>query len=198
MRRTPGGEITPSRFPSMIRVLCLGNELLADDAFGFAVAEELRRRFPQMDVVFTTDSGFHLIDYLAGTELLVVVDSIQTGQVSPGTLYVTRSSDMKSTFGPSPHYVGLLETLQLARKLLLNVPAEVIILAVEAADCLTLGGKMHDAVRSAIEMVADLVAEVARNWKSADLNGSGDSGDSLGRVLGTVPARWGSERLVVI
>ena len=50
--------------PPPIRILCLGNELLADDAFGLAAAEELRRRFPQMDVVFTTDSGFHLIDYL--------------------------------------------------------------------------------------------------------------------------------------
>ena len=49
----------------MIRILCLGNELLADDAFGLVAAEELRRRFPQLDVVFTTDSGFHLIDYLA-------------------------------------------------------------------------------------------------------------------------------------
>jgi len=33
--------------------------------------------------------------------------------------------------GPSPHYVGLLETLQLAKELLLNVPKGVIILAIE-------------------------------------------------------------------
>ena len=96
------------------------------------------------------------------------MDSIQTGSVPPGTLYVLRSSDMKSTYGPSPHYVGLLETLQLAKELLLNVPNDVIILAVEAADCLTLGGKMHDAVKSAVGLVADLVAEIAQNWKPAD------------------------------
>ena len=182
----------------MIRILCLGNELLADDAFGLAAAEELRRRFPQMDVVFTTDSGFHLLDYLAEIELLVVVDSIQTGNVPPGTLYVLRSSDMKSSYGPSPHYVGLLETLQLAKELLLNVPKDVIILAVEAADCLTLGGKMHDAVKSAVGMVADLVAEIAQNWKPADAHHDKDSGDGLRRAIATVSARWGSERLVVI
>ena len=180
------------------RILCLGNELLADDAFGLVAAEELRRRFPQMDVVFTTDSGFHLIDYLAEIQLLVVVDSIQTGNVPPGTLYVLRSSDMKSTFGPSPHYVGLLETLQLAKELLLNVPKDVIILAVEAADCLTLGGKMHDAVKSAVGLVADLVAEIAQNWKPADAHHDQDSGDGLRRAIATVSARWGSERLVVI
>ena len=89
-----------------------------------------------MDVVFTTVSGFHLIDYLANTPLLAVVDTIQTANVPHGTLYILRSSDIKFTYGPLPHYVGLLATLQLARELLHNVPKDVIILAVEAADCL--------------------------------------------------------------
>jgi hydrogenase maturation protease len=181
----------------MPRILCLGNELLADDAFGSVAAEELRRRFPQMDVVFTSDSGFHLLDYLAEIQLLVVVDSIQTGTVPPGTLYILRSSDMKSSFGPSPHYVGLLETLQLAKELLLNVPNDVIILAVEAADCLTLGGKMHDAVKSAVGLVVDLVTEIAQNCNPADAHDK-DSGDGLTRAIATVSARWGSERLVVM
>ena len=145
----------------MIRILCLGNELLADDAFGLAAAECCRRRLPSLDVVFTADSGFHLIDYFIEVKLLIVVDAIQTGKVPPGTLYVLRSSDMKSSLGPSPHYVGLLEALQLAKELLFNVPNDVVILAVEAADCFTLGGKMHDAVRSAAEVTADLAAEIA-------------------------------------
>ena len=182
----------------MFRILCLGNELLADDAFGFLAAEELRRRFPQMDVVFTSDSGLHLIDYLAGIQLLVVVDSIQTGTVSPGTLYVLRSSDIKSPYGPSPHYVGLLETLQLAKELLHNVPRDVIILAVEVADCLTLGGKMHDAVKSAVGLVADFVAEFVPSWQAADGPKGEDFGEGIKRAVATVSARWGSERLVVI
>ncbi len=184
--------------PSAIRILCLGNELLADDAFGQVAAEELRRRFPQMDVVFTTDSGFHLIDYFANISLLVVVDTIQMSREAAGTLYVLRSSDIKSTFGPSPHYVGLLETLQLAKELLLNVPKDVIILAVEAADCLTLGGEMHEAVRSAVGLVADLVGGIARNCQAPDARQGEIAGDGLRRAIATVAARWGSERIVVI
>ena len=179
-----------------IRILCLGNELLADDAFGQVAAEELRSRFPQLTVVFTTDSGLHLIDYLSETELLIVVDTILTGTVSPGTLFVLRTSDIKSAPGPSPHYVGLLETLQLARKLLLNVPNDVIILAVEAADCLTLGGKMHDAVKSAVGVVGDLVGEIAQRWRPAGTQEVQDSGDGLRGAIASVAARWGSERLV--
>ena len=181
----------------MFRVLCLGNELLADDAFGAVVAEELRGLFPQMDVLFTTDSGFHLLDNLTETELLVVVDSIQTGKVPPGTLYVLRGSDIKSTPGPSPHYIGLFETLQLAKELLLNVPEAVIILAVEAADCLTLGGKMHADVRAAVELAVDFVRAISFECKTAGVRLDKVSGDGFARAIATVTARWGSERFVV-
>jgi len=54
----------------MLRVLCLGNELLADDAFGFIAAERIKRSFPQLDVVSSSDSGFHLMDYLTDIDLL--------------------------------------------------------------------------------------------------------------------------------
>lgn len=182
----------------MIRILCLGNELLADDALGLAAAESLWRRFPQLETVFSTDSGFHLIDYFTDIQLLIVVDAIQTGTVPTGTLYILRSSDMKSPGGPSPHYVGLLDALQLARELLLNVPNDVVILAVEAQDCLTLGGRMHDAVSSAAEVVADLAAEIAHQWELADTQRDQDSGDGLTRAIAAVSARWGSERFVVI
>ena len=182
----------------MIRVLCLGNELLADDAFGLVVAEELRGRFPQMDVGFTSDSGFHLLDYLTDIDLLVVVDGIQTGNVPPGILFVLRSSDMKSVYGPSPGYVVLLETLQLAQELLLNVPKDVFILAVEAADCLTLGGAMHDTVKSTVGLVTDLVAEISHNREPAKAHHVQDSGDGFRRAIATATAHWGAKRLVVI
>jgi len=181
-----------------MRILCLGNELLADDAFGAVVAEALRRRFPQLDVVFTTDSGLHLLDYLAEIELLVVVDSIQTGRALPGTLFVLRSSDMKSVPGPSPHYVGLFETLQLAAKLQSNVPKDVVILAVEVADCLTLGGQMHGAVKAAVDIAADVVGEIVSNRNPAGSERNEDSSDGLKRAIAGAAVRWGSDRLVVI
>jgi hydrogenase maturation protease len=182
----------------MIRILCLGNELLADDAFGSVAAEELRQRFAEMEVVFTTEAGFHLIDYLSDVGLLVVVDSVQTSNVPPGTLLVFRDADVKSHPGLSPHYVGLFETLQLARKLLLPVPAEVIILAVEVADCLTLGGQMHAAVRSAVGLVVELVQEIAQRLRPADAGRDGSPPCDFERALVAVSTRCGPGRLAVI
>ena len=183
---------------SPFRILCLGNEVLADDAFGWVAAEELRRRFPQMDVVFTTESGFQLLDYLCDIQFLLVVDSIQTGSVPPGTLYVLRSSDIKTPFGTSPHYVGLLETIQLAKQLQHNFPENVIILAVEVVDCLTLGGDMLPAVKSTAGLVADLVGEFAQTWQPVSEGADRSCSQGLQKAIASVAARWGSERIAVI
>ena len=86
----------------------------------------------------------------------------------------------------------------MASELLLNVLKDVIILAVEAADCLTLGGAMDDAVESAANVVAELVAEIALLGQPAGMHHDEDSGDGFGRAIATATARWGAKRFVVI
>lgn len=145
----------------LTRILCLGNDLLADDAFGGAVAAQFRSLSPTgVDVVETAAAGFALFDHLLGAARLVVIDTILTGTAAPGTLHVFREADLAAVPGGSPHYVGLFETLALGRKLGLPVPEEVVIVAVEAADCVTVGGSMHPAVAAALPDVVELVQEI--------------------------------------
>ena len=70
---------------------------------------------------------------------------------------MVREEDVAGPPGGSPHFIGLFETLALGSALGLRVPAEVTIIAVEAFDCLTLGGPMHPAVAAAIPRVVELV-----------------------------------------
>jgi len=156
---------TPDVGSAPVRVLCLGNDLLADDAFGCLAAEHLRRRVAgSVDVVFSTDGGFSLMDHLEGVSLLVVIDVVMTGKADPGTVSVFREEDLRSAPGGSPHYVGLFESLALGRKLCLQVPRDVVFVVVEAADCLTIGGAMHPAVRSALPVVTERVEEQLADW----------------------------------
>lgn len=143
------------------RILCLGNPLLADDAFGFRVAEELRRAWPQADIAETSAAGFDLLDLTLGASRLLVVDTFQTGAAPPGTVKVFRENDLQPEPGASPHYVGLFEALRLGKELALPVPQEVAIIAVEPADCRTVGGAMHPAVRAAIPAVLRLIQDLA-------------------------------------
>ncbi len=139
------------------RVLCLGNTLLADDAFGFVVADRLRRLRPDLEIFKSSTSGFDLLDCALGSERLLVIDTVQSGAVAPGTVSTFREEDVQAVPGQSPHYVGLFEALRLGRALALDVPEEVTIIAVEPADCLTVGGTMHESVTAAVDVVLGMV-----------------------------------------
>jgi hydrogenase maturation protease len=141
-----------------VRVLCLGNDLLADDSLGSVVAERIRQCAPpDVEVVSTPEAGFHLLDYVLDVSSLIVIDTVVTGTADPGTIYVLHERDLKTAPGGSAHYIGLQETLSIARALHLSVAETVVVLAVEAADCSTLGGAMHPAVHTAIPVLVDWV-----------------------------------------
>jgi hydrogenase maturation protease len=146
-----------------VRVLCLGNELFADDSLGNTVAEHIREFAPpDVEVISTPESGFHLLDYVLNIRRLVVVDTVVTGTSPPGTVYAFQDHELKAVPGGAPHYVGLYETLALARQLGLPVAEEVSFLAVEAADLSTLGGVMHSAVLAAIPPLINMVRDMLR------------------------------------
>jgi len=146
-----------------LRVLCLGNDSLADDALGPEVARQLQQYgAPDVEIVDTPASGLSLLEHMLDAEHLVVVDTIQTAGGSVGTVRQFHDRDMRTPQGGSPHYVGIFEALKMARQLGLPVADDVLIVAVEAADCLTFGGAMCEAVRAAIpEVVRKVAAAIA-------------------------------------
>ncbi|MDR5695180.1 MAG: hydrogenase maturation protease [Armatimonadota bacterium] len=148
-----------------IRVVCLGNDLLADDAFGPTVGEKLQKSLPDdVEVITTSASGFSLLEEILGITHLLVVDTVLTGRDPPGTIFLWRDEEVQIIPGSSPHYVGLFEALELGRKLCLRVPDEVVILAIEAADCTTVGGPMHSDVQAAIPVAVRLAQEIVLDW----------------------------------
>jgi hydrogenase maturation protease len=165
-------------------VLCLGNDLIADDALGVVAARWLCRRLaglgvplppgPAFDpaatirafqhprvgaveVVETALTGMYLLEAVVGASRLIVIDTVVTGASPPGSVRVLAEEDFTGPPGGSPHYVGLFETLQLARGLGLPVPGEVAIVAVEAGDYLTVGGRMTASVGAAVPVVVEKV-----------------------------------------
>lgn len=161
-----------------IRLLGLGNEILGDDAFGILVARDVGSVVSpdEVEVATSSESGLHLLDYILDCARLIVVDTIHTGRADPGTIYVLREEDLPAARASCPHGVGLFDALALARKLGLPTPEEVTIIAAEAADCLTVGGAMHPAVRAAVPKVAQLI--LTAETQSAQRNSKGISSAS--------------------
>jgi hydrogenase maturation protease len=166
------------------RVLCLGNDLISDDALGIVAARRLTRRLADagtpatsrhsfdpaltarafalpgigsVEVVETALTGMYLLEAVVGASRLIVVDTVVTGASDPGTVLELREGDFDGPRGGSPHAIGLFETLALARALGLEVPGDVVILAVEASDDLTVGGEMTAPVKAALPIVVERV-----------------------------------------
>src|ERR1035437_4981591 len=136
-------EASTENESGVVRLLGLGNEILADDAFGILVAREVERRFQgRIEVVCSSAAGFDLMDHLLGASRLLVVDTIVTGRAKPGAISVFMADQIQPVSGGSPHFLGLFEVLAVGRKLHLDVPKETIVIAVEASDCATIGGLM--------------------------------------------------------
>lgn len=140
-----------------VRVLCLGNDLLGDDAFGIIAGHEIQKLRPDADVLTSAASGLHLLDQILGCERLIVVDTIESARAEPGTIYVLDETDFPQSRGDSPHATGLFDALSLARRLGLGAPSEVKVVAVEAADSRTIGGSMDPRVENALGRVIELV-----------------------------------------
>jgi hydrogenase maturation protease len=140
-------------------VLGLGNELLSDDAVGILAARALKPRLDgRADVVESALSGLALLDLFIGYDRAIIIDAIQTGKSSPGTVLEISPADLDAVRAPSAHYCGLPELLAIARELALDFPREIAILGVEVADPLTIGGPVSEPVQRAIPEIVRRVS----------------------------------------
>jgi hydrogenase maturation protease len=107
----------------------------------------------------TLEMGLSLLDYVAGSDRLIIVDSVQTANGKPGQVHVVEERDLAALPLASPHFLGVGEVLALGRALGMKMPREVIVIAVEVADPFTVGGGLSPEVREALPF---LVEEVRR------------------------------------
>ena len=144
-------------------ILGLGNDLLGDDAVGLLAARELSKRLcgrDNVDVIESSCHGVALLDHFIGYQRAIVLDSVQTGKYPPGTVISITPSGLKRSLAPSPHYCGLPEMFELADKLGIEFPQEVVIFAVEVKDPHTIGGRISEEVRGALPELVRRVEEV--------------------------------------
>ncbi|MDD5088068.1 MAG: hydrogenase maturation protease [bacterium] len=145
-------------------VLCLGNEIISDDRFGPVVAQRLQEEQGGRlgaDVIFAPLAGFHLLDLLAGRSAVLIVDTILTGSAPPGTLHefpagtLTPSKNLTTS-----HQISLPTALELGRRLGIELPAVIDIIAVEAQDVETISENMTEPVARAVDEAISFI----RKW----------------------------------
>lgn len=147
-----------------VLVVCIGNELVADDGVGWVVYQELEKLvLPQgVRLVFLGLGGIDLLEALSGEDLLVVVDGVQLGK-APGTLH--RLSWDQLPHAPlrpvSGHGIGVREALAIGTRLYpQRIPQKTILLGIEGRCFDRLGVGLSPEVAKAVPEVVRLIVQL--------------------------------------
>ncbi len=135
-------------------VVGIGSPILGDDGVGLQVVEQLRARgLPAgVETMELGSGGLALLDVLSGYDRLVIVDAIVTG-AAPGTVIELAGDDVaRAAHLGEGHEADLPTLLEFARRGLgADMPAEVVVVAVEAGDLLTITEELTPAVAAAVD-----------------------------------------------
>ncbi len=120
--------------PTLRRVLIgIGNEYRCDDGLGVMVARELgRRAHPGLAIVEESGEGTSLISAWQGARCVQIVDAAACGE-PPGTIYrfdVLHEHLPRGLSHSSSHSFGLVEAIEMARRLK-ELPPAIVIYAIE-------------------------------------------------------------------
>ncbi len=147
-------------------VVCIGNDLVADDGVGYAIYDELvaDTTLPENTRLKLLGlGGMDLIEEIEGEDILIVVDALQLGFDS-GTVHEL-SWDELPYMEPRPvsgHGIGVREAIEVAKRLYADrVPKEIYLVGIEG-ECFDQLGKgltpiVSEAVPTAVTAIRNIL-----------------------------------------
>ncbi|MBM4059922.1 MAG: hydrogenase maturation protease [Planctomycetes bacterium] len=145
--------------PERVVVLGLGNPLLRDDGVGPELAARVHALLGGgCELRQEAVGGIELLEILGGFDSAVVIDAIRSEAGEPGELYRLDLTGSRVPVPGNAHAFGLLEAIELGRRLGLPMPARLRVYAVEVADPFTFGTAFTPAVAAALPELARRIA----------------------------------------
>jgi hydrogenase maturation protease len=145
-------------------ILGVGNTVRSDDGVGVHIARRFARAGTpeKVDVAHAGTSGLGMLDLVAGYDRLIIVDAIDCGR-PPGTILQLGLDDLGETTtlnAVNPHQSDLVTILETGRRLGLEIPPDVSIVAVQIQDATTFSERCSPAVEAAIDQACAVVLEL--------------------------------------
>jgi hydrogenase maturation protease len=115
----------------------IGNEILTDDGIGPSLVKKLKGNLSNKDIDFETAfvGGLELLEYIQGYQTVIFIDAIRTRDGIPGTVYQLSPENFNTTIHLSSiHDVSFLTSIALGKKLGLDMPQYIYIIAVEIVE----------------------------------------------------------------
>jgi hydrogenase maturation protease len=143
-------------------VLGVGNILLGDEGFGVRVIEAMQESVPPpgVELYNGATAGIDLVEVMGGRRKLIVIDVI-AAEGEPGTVLRLTPDDLPpaSGYGASVHDFGIMEALELTRRL--GNPAQEVVLVAAIPKQISFGLELSAELTAVIPKVIELVLEEA-------------------------------------
>jgi len=135
-------------------VLGIGNSILADDGVGIKVAQKLKDKNSELEVIETGETGIALLDLIVGWDKLIIIDSIKTEKGKPGDLYKLELEDLRPAKDlSSSHGIGIATAFELGKELGYEMPEHISIYAIGIKDNSTFGEDCTQEVEAKIPSI---------------------------------------------
>jgi hydrogenase maturation protease len=147
-------------------IIGLGNPILSDDGVGWKVIETLlsTAHFPPTIALETASlGGLSLMERLEGYQCAILVDSMQTGQVPVGTVRVFPLDELPNpsdSHSASVHDTSLMTALETGRRMGLDLPEQITVIAIEATTVHEFSEELSPEVAAAVPVAMQAVMEL--------------------------------------
>ena len=141
----------------------IGNEILTDDGIGPKIVKRLKGTLSQKNIDFKTAflGGLELLDHIQGYVTVIFIDAIRTRDGKPGAVYQFSPENFNTTVHLSSiHDVSFLTSIELGKKLGLNMPGSVHIIAVEIVEDKIFDNNFSPQIQEKYEEIFSEVKEI--------------------------------------
>jgi hydrogenase maturation protease len=136
-------------------VLGIGNPIVTDDGAGLKIAQQIKDRNPELEVIEACSGALGLLDEIADCDKLIIIDSVKTEGGQPGELYKLELEDLRPTLDhATSHSLDIASAFKLGKGLGYKMPQSVIIYAVEIKDNTNFGEECTREVAEKIPLLA--------------------------------------------
>lgn len=117
--------------------------------------------------------GLSLMERLVGYERAILIDAISTGQRPVGSVHrfpLEALPDSAAGHSASAHDASLQTALKLGRAMGAPLPAEIVVVAVEARSVYDFGEALTPPVAAAVPRAVEMVVETLSAWQHTQID----------------------------
>ncbi|MBE6528701.1 MAG: hydrogenase maturation protease [Thermoplasmata archaeon] len=154
---------------SDVAVVGLGSPIMSDDAVGLRVSQMVEDLHMEgVDCHQEAVGGLDILPVIHGYKLAIIVDAIQTGEYSPGTIMIFSESDFDQKINEaSSHDVNLPTAIKIGRQMDPDImPQRIMYIAIEVEDIKTVSETMTPAVEACVESAKNAVLHLISEFRS--------------------------------